>query len=73
MLNEITSLRLHLIKTSPEHLPILDALVEVYDDFRKCSDEAQRLDAMNPGTPGAFTGTVSERLKRQVDTIIGVL
>lgn len=39
-------------------------LEEVKADFERCFDLAQRLDALNPDAPGAFTGTVSERLWR---------
>lgn len=35
-------------------------------DFQKCYDIAMRLDAGNPTLPGAFTGSVSERIYRQL-------
>ena len=40
------------------------------EDYRRevesCFDIAQRLDAQNPEVPGSFTGTPSERIKRQM-------
>ena len=45
----------------------LEQAHEVMDDFCKLSDLALRVDASNPTLPGAFTGTVSERLTRQFD------
>jgi hypothetical protein len=43
------------------------------EDLRKeverCFDIAQVLDAMNPTLPGAFTGTPSERIQRQMDAM----
>lgn len=38
-------------------------------DFQRCFDIAQRLDSMYPDMPGAFSGTVSERLSRHADRI----
>jgi hypothetical protein len=36
------------------------------EELEKCFDLAQRLDALNPGLVGAFTGTPSERIERQL-------
>ncbi|WP_018234424.1 hypothetical protein [Thioalkalivibrio thiocyanodenitrificans] len=36
------------------------------EDFMKLHEIAQRLDAANPTLPHAFTGTVSERIERQL-------
>lgn len=38
----------------------------VYENFCRCADIAQRLDALNPTLPGAFTGTVADRIQRQL-------
>lgn len=47
-----------------------DEKIKLMDDYRleveRCFDIAQRLDAMNSGLPGAFTGTPSERIRRQI-------
>jgi hypothetical protein len=50
-------------------LDILDEQEAIKDDFRKCFDVAQSLDSMYPEMPGAFTGTVSERLYRHLERI----
>lgn len=39
---------------------------EVFEDFQKLAEIAILLDSMNPQLPGAFTGTVSERIRRQL-------
>jgi hypothetical protein len=44
----------------------------VQEELEKCFDLAQRLDALNPGLVGVFTGTPSERIERQLYAL-GVL
>jgi hypothetical protein len=39
---------------------------EVLEELEKCFDLAQRLDALNPELAGAFTGSPSQRIKRQL-------
>lgn len=39
---------------------------DIYDEYKACVEIAQRLDAGNPELPGAFTGTPSERIWRQL-------
>jgi hypothetical protein len=50
---------------------ILKQYFESHDDIHHelcaCSDIALRLDALNPTIPNAFTGTPSERIKRQLE------
>jgi hypothetical protein len=50
---------------------------EAAEDMRKeverCFDIAQALDAMNPTLSGAFTGTPSERIQRQLDAMAETL
>ena len=42
-------------------------VIELYRrELEKCFILAQRLDAMNPEVQGAFTGTPSERIERQM-------
>lgn len=36
------------------------------DEVDKCWNIAQKLDALNPELAGAFTGTPSERIERQL-------
>lgn len=43
---------------------------EIKEDYIKCFDIAQLFDRMYPSMPGAFTGTVSERLDRHLKRII---
>lgn len=42
----------------------------LFEEFRaevqRCFDLAQRMDSLEPGIPGAFTGTPSERIARQL-------
>lgn len=45
---------------------------EVLDDLGKCSKIALKLEVMNPEIPGAFTGTPSQRIKRQLEAL-GIL
>jgi len=35
-------------------------------ELEKLNDIALRLDSQNPELPGAFTGTISERIERQL-------
>ena len=47
-----------------------DEQQELLNDFQqeveKCFNIAQKLDALNPELAGAFTGTPSERIERQL-------
>ena len=50
-----------------------EELLKAYqEELKKCFDLAQRLDALNPDLAGAFTGTPSERIERQL-IALGVL
>ena len=50
-----------------------EELIKDYqEEIEKCFQLAQRLDALNPDLAGAFTGTPSERIKRQLYAL-GVL
>ena len=50
-----------------------EELIKDYqEEIEKCFQLAQRLDALNPDLAGAFTGTPSERIERQLYTL-GVL
>ena len=50
-----------------------EELIKDYqEEIEKCFQLAQRLDALNPDLSGAFTGTPSERIKRQLYSL-GVL
>lgn len=42
------------------------------EELEKCFKIAQKLDALNPELPRAFTGTISERIERQLYTL-GIL
>ncbi len=42
------------------------------EELEKCWELAQRLDALNPELVGAFTGTPSQRIERQLYAL-GVL
>ena len=39
---------------------------ELLEELEKCFKIAQKLDALNPELPRAFTGTPSERIERQL-------
>lgn len=39
---------------------------DIFDDYFKCVEIAERLDACNPELRGAFSGTTSERIWRQL-------
>lgn len=53
-------------------LPLLGKTTDqVRADFEKCNELVNRLDALCPCEPMAFCGTVSERLSRHVDRIVG--
>ena len=45
---------------------------ELKQELQKCFDIAQILDMKNPELPAAFTGTPSERIRRQL-IYLGVL
>jgi hypothetical protein len=44
----------------------------VQEELEKCFDLAQRLDALNPELAGAFTGSPSQRIERQLYSL-GIL
>ena len=47
-----------------------DTIMASYQaEAERCFAIAQRLDAMRPDEPGAFTGTPSERIQRQLIAI----
>ena len=48
-----------------EHL-LKEDYKEVLEELEKCFDLAQRLDALNPELVGAFTGSPSQRIERQL-------
>lgn len=48
----------------------VEEIEAIVDDFLKCAEVAHRLDSLYPEMPGAFTGTVSERLNRHLQRII---
>lgn len=43
---------------------------DLRQEVRNCFNIAQRLDALNPEAPGAFTGTPSERIDRQLKILL---
>lgn len=46
------------------------ALLESYQkEVEQCWQLAQLLDAMDPDVPKAFTGTPSERIRRQIEKL----
>lgn len=47
-------------------------LNDYQQEVEKCWNIAQKLDALNPELIGAFTGTPSERIERQLYTL-GIL
>jgi len=50
-----------------------EELIKDYqEEIEKCFQLAQRLDALNPDLAGAFTGTPSERIERQLYSL-GIL
>ena len=53
-----------------EHAALLE---EFRAEVQRCFDIAQALDAMNPTSPSAFTGTPSERIQRQLDAMAETL
>lgn len=53
-----------------EHATMAD---ELRKEVERCFDIAQALDAMNPTLLGAFTGTPSERIQRQMDAMAETL
>ena len=46
---------------------------EMRKEVERCFDIAQALDAMNPTLEGAFTGTPSARIQRQLDAMAETL
>ena len=49
------------------------AAEEMRKEVERCFDIAQVLDAMNPTLEGAFTGTPSTRIQRQLDAMAETL
>jgi hypothetical protein len=49
-----------------------ELLKEYQKEIEKCWKLAQQLDALNPELAGAFTGTPSQRIERQLYTL-GIL
>lgn len=49
-----------------------ETLKDFWQEMKKLSSLALKLDSMNPEIPGAFTGTVSDRIKRQL-VALGVI
>lgn len=49
-----------------------ELLTSYKEEVEKCWEIAQRLDALNPELAGAFTGSPSERIERQLYTL-GIL
>ena len=49
-----------------------ELLKNYQEEIEKCFQLAQRLDALNPDLAGAFTGSPSERIERQLYTL-GIL
>ena len=49
-----------------------ELLKDYQEEVEKCWKIAQKLDALNPELIGAFTGTPSERIKRQL-YVLGIL
>jgi hypothetical protein len=49
-----------------------ELLKEYQQEIEKCWELAQKLDALNPELVGAFTGSPSERIERQLYTL-GIL
>ena len=45
---------------------------EFLEEIEKCFNIAQKLDALNPELPGAFTGSPSLRIERQLYSL-GIL
>ncbi len=62
--------------TAVQNLPSMtekEQLIKDYqEELEKCWELAQRLDALNPELPGAFTGTPSLRIERQLYSL-GIL
>jgi hypothetical protein len=46
--------------------PLTELLNHYQDEVDKCWNIAQKLDTLNPELVGAFTGTPSERIERQL-------
>ena len=49
-----------------------ELLNDYQQEVEKCWNIAQKLDALNPELIGAFTGTPSERIERQL-YVLGIL
>lgn len=49
-----------------EDVKAADTAAELLAEVRACDALAQRLDSLSPEVPGSFTGTPSERIRRQL-------
>lgn len=61
--DDVTIIPLYNQSITKEHFDLLRAFQA---ENKKCYDIANRLDAFNPEIPGAFTGTPSDRILRQI-------
>jgi hypothetical protein len=62
-----------LLQFSPEEMTEQEELLKEYQqEIEKCWELAQKLDSLNPELVGAFTGSPSERIERQLYTL-GIL
>jgi hypothetical protein len=62
-----------LLQFSPEEMTEQEELLKEYQqEIEKCWELAQKLDSLNPDLVGAFTGSPSERIERQLYTL-GIL
>jgi hypothetical protein len=52
--------------TEQEEQLLKEDYKELEEEVEKCFDLAQRLDALNPELAGAFTGSPSQRIERQL-------
>lgn len=58
---------LNVICTGRKQMTEQEELLRAYqEELERCFDLAQRLDALNPELPGAFTGTPGQRIERQL-------
>jgi hypothetical protein len=52
--------------TELEEQLLKEDIKELQEEIEKCWELAQQLDALNPDLAGAFTGSPSERIERQL-------
>lgn len=58
--------------TDLEEQLLKEDIKELQEELAECCNLATRIDALNPELAGAFTGTPSERIKRQL-IALGIL